>query len=51
MFLLSESEFAPRGGCFLIIVRGTAIVGTITVSGLTQEEDHKIVVNALHTFI
>ncbi len=47
MFLLSESEFAPHGGCFPIIVKGTGAVGTITVSGLPQEDDHKVVVKAI----
>ena len=38
-FLISESEFAPHGGCFPVIIKGTGMVGTITVSGLPQEED------------
>jgi len=49
-FLLPESEYAPHGGCFPIMVRGTGMVGTITVSGLPQEEDHKTVVKALQHF-
>ena len=44
MFLLPETEFAPHGGCFPIFIRGTGVVGTITVSGLPQEEDHRVVV-------
>ncbi len=46
-FLLPESEFAPHGGCFPIIIKGTGMIGTITVSGLPQAEDHKIVVQAI----
>jgi uncharacterized protein (UPF0303 family) len=50
-YLISESEFGPHGGCFPIIVRGTGMVGTITVSGLPQEEDHRLVVEAIRAFI
>jgi uncharacterized protein (UPF0303 family) len=50
-YLVSESEFAPHGGCFPIIIKGTGIVGAITVSGLAQEEDHKLVVQAIKKFL
>ena len=50
-FLLPESEYAPHGGCFPIIIVGTGVVGTITVSGLPQEDDHKVVVQAIQHFL
>jgi uncharacterized protein (UPF0303 family) len=50
-YLLSESEYAPHGGCFPVIVKGTGIVGTITVSGLPQEDDHKLVVQSIREYL
>ena len=50
-YLISENEYAPHGGCFPIIVRDTGIVGTITVSGLPQEEDHKLVIKVLRKYL
>ncbi len=50
-FLISESEFAPHGGSFPVIIKGTGMVGTITVSGLPQEEDHKLVVETIRAFL
>ena len=51
VYLIPESEFAPHGGCFPVILRGTGVVGTITVSGLPQEDDHKLVVEAIRTYL
>lgn len=50
-YLIPESEFAAHGGCFPVIVKGTGMVGTITVSGLPQEEDHKLVVESIRAFL
>lgn len=50
-YLVPESEYAAHGGCFPVIVKGTGLVGTVTVSGLAQEEDHKLVVQAIRDYL
>jgi uncharacterized protein (UPF0303 family) len=50
-YLISERDYAPHGGCFPIIVRDTGLIGTLTVSGLAQEEDHKLVVQAIRDYL
>ena len=44
---LPEGDYAAHGGCFPINVAGAGIIGAVTVSGLTQREDHNLVVEAL----
>jgi len=43
--------FAPTGGSIPVRVRGTGVVGAVTVSGLTSNEDHDFVVDAFDTYI
>ena len=50
-YLISENEYGPHGGCFPVLVKGTGMVGTITVSGLPQEEDHKLVVQVIRDYL
>jgi uncharacterized protein (UPF0303 family) len=50
-YLLPESEYAPHGGSFPLIVAGSGAIGSVTVSGLPQEEDHKLVVRTIRTFL
>jgi uncharacterized protein (UPF0303 family) len=50
-FLLDPTVFAAHGGAFPLIVRGSGVVGTITVSGLPQEDDHRLVVGVLRDFL
>ena len=50
-YLIPESDYAPHGGCFPVMVKNTGMVGTITVSGLPQEEDHKFVVQAIRDYL
>jgi uncharacterized protein (UPF0303 family) len=48
--LLDPREYAPHGGAFPITIKDVGVVGTVTVSGLPQEEDHKLVVSVLREF-
>src|SRR5215212_1082637 len=40
-------DYAAHGGCFPLNLRGTGCIGTITVSGLPQRQDHELVVEVL----
>ena len=44
---LPEEDYAAHGGCFPIHVAHAGIIGAVTVSGLTQREDHNLAVEAL----
>lgn len=46
-YALPDSEYATHGGSFPIHVAGTGIIGSVTVSGLPQREDHNLVVEAI----
>ncbi len=48
---LELKDYAPFGGCFPILLHGTGCVGTITVSGLPQREDHALVVSVLQDYL
>lgn len=48
---LDPKDYAPYGGAFPITLKGTGIIGTVTVSGLRQAEDHALVVEALRAVL
>jgi uncharacterized protein (UPF0303 family) len=48
---LPLQEYAAHGGCFPVRVRDVGVVGTVTVSGLPQADDHALVVEAIRTFL
>lgn len=48
---LNPRDLAAAGGCFPILLKGTGCIGTITVSGLPQREDHNLVVNVLAEYL
>jgi uncharacterized protein (UPF0303 family) len=44
---LLVADYAADGGSFPLIVENAGIVGSVTVSGLPQRDDHNLVVEAL----
>jgi len=50
-FELSHFEYAAHGGCFPVILKGTGPIGTVTISGLAQEDDHAMVVDAIRAYL
>jgi uncharacterized protein (UPF0303 family) len=47
---LDPDVYAAHGGSFPIAVEGAGVIGSVTVSGLPQAEDHAMVVAALERF-
>jgi uncharacterized protein (UPF0303 family) len=43
--------YAPHGGAFPLRIRNVGVVGTITVSGLPQADDHAFVVESIEKFL
>jgi uncharacterized protein (UPF0303 family) len=48
---LPVADYATHGGCFPIRLFTTGVIGTITVSGLPQREDHALVVQVLAEYL
>ncbi len=46
-FVLDEKEYLAKGGSIPVFVKNVGMVAIITVSGLHDEEDHKIIIDAL----
>jgi uncharacterized protein (UPF0303 family) len=44
---VAAGDFVSHGGCFPIHVAQAGVIGSVTVSGLPQREDHEMVVEAL----
>lgn len=50
-FGLPIERYAAHGGAFPLLVRGVGPVGVVTVSGLPQVKDHRLVVAVLREFL
>ncbi len=48
---IDPREFSSQGGAFPIRLRGSGVLGTVSVSGLPQENDHGLVVDALERLV
>lgn len=50
-YFLDPSIYAPYNGAFPIRIRGASVIGSIAVSGLPGDQDHKLVTTVLRHFI
>ena len=48
---LPSESYAAAGGSVPIIMKNTGIVGTITVSGMAQEEDHYFITDIIKEYL
>jgi len=48
---LASADYASSGGSFPLRVSGAGVVGAVTVSGLTEVEDHALVVAGLENLL
>jgi uncharacterized protein (UPF0303 family) len=48
---LAPEDYTLAGGSFPIRVRGAGVIGALTVSGLTSEEDHQFAVKSIRVFL
>ncbi|MFB7354644.1 heme-degrading domain-containing protein [Streptomyces gardneri] len=48
---LDPDRYAAHGGSFPVAVEGAGVIGSVTVSGLPQAEDHAMVVGALEMLL
>lgn len=48
---LPMADYAAHGGAFPLAVAGAGVIGCVAVSGLPQQADHMLVVDALCTIL
>lgn len=50
-YYVDPMVYSAHGGCFPVRVKGVGVIGTITVSGLPQDQDHQMVVDAIAKYL
>ena len=48
---LPAADYASHGGAFPIALAATGVIGSVTVSGLPQRDDHELVVSVLQEYL
>ena len=50
-YFLDPLQYSAHGGSFPLVIKDVGVVGGITVSGLPQEEDHRLVVKVIREYL
>ncbi len=50
-YFVDPLQFSAHGGSFPIFIKDVGVVGAISVSGLPQEEDHRLVVGVIREYL
>ncbi|MEO8529964.1 MAG: heme-binding protein, partial [Deltaproteobacteria bacterium] len=48
---LDPMDYTGAGGAFPLRVKGAGVIGTITVSGVPERDDHMLVVRSIAQFL
>ncbi|MGO4804283.1 heme-degrading domain-containing protein [Arthrobacter sp. 2MCAF15] len=48
---LAPEDYTLAGGSFPIRVRGTGVVAAVTASGLSSDDDHRLVIEAIRDYL
>jgi len=48
---LAHEDYTLAGGSFPVRVRGAGVIGAVTVSGLSSDEDHQLVVDGIRNYL
>ncbi|SKC90031.1 heme-degrading domain-containing protein [Maledivibacter halophilus] len=48
---LSNEKYSATGGAVPIVVKNIGVIGAITITGLTPEQDHDLVVSAIRNYL